>query len=65
MQSGLPPTTVITKEQWESRMSQIQPSRDVLNKVVLNYLIVEGYKDAAVKFKKESGFQGKKKRWWG
>ena len=40
---------------WEKQMSGIVPSRELLNKAVLNYLVVEGFKDAALKFQQESG----------
>ena len=34
----------ISIEQWEDRKSRIFPSRDIMNKLVMNFLIVEGYK---------------------
>jgi glucose-induced degradation protein 8 len=32
-------------------------SRDELNKLVMNYLILEGHKEGALNFQKESGLQ--------
>lgn len=32
-------------------------SRDELNKLVMNYLILEGHKEGAMNFQKESGLQ--------
>jgi hypothetical protein len=50
---------VITPEHWETRKSLIQPSREVLNDIVMNYLVVQGYKEGAQKFTKEAGVRGK------
>ena len=40
---------------WNEEMNKIKVNRQDMNKLVLNYLIVEGYKDAVEKFIKESG----------
>ncbi len=40
-------------------MSEVHLSRDLLNQMVMNFLIVEGYKEGAIKFQKESGIRGK------
>jgi hypothetical protein len=40
-------------------MEDVHLSRDLLNKMVMNFLIVEGYKEGALKFEKESGLKGK------
>ena len=49
----------ITTEHWEARKSHIQPSRPLINELIMNYLVVEGYKEGALKFQKEAGIQGK------
>ncbi|CAO3568497.1 unnamed protein product [Mortierella alpina] len=46
---------VFTKEEWNARLSEVQVDREDLNKLVMNYLIIEGFKDAAEKFSQESG----------
>ncbi|KAF9123482.1 hypothetical protein EC957_005324 [Mortierella hygrophila] len=46
---------VISKEEWNARLAEVQVDRDDLNKLIMNYLIIEGYKDAAEKFSQESG----------
>ena len=51
----------ISLEQWELRSNLIQPSREVINQLVMNFLVVEGYKDGALKFEKESGIKGNPK----
>lgn len=40
-------------------MGDVHLSRDLLNQMIMNFLIVEGYKEGAVKFQKESGLKGK------
>ncbi|KAG0224889.1 hypothetical protein BGW41_004918 [Actinomortierella wolfii] len=46
---------VFAKEEWEAQLAKINVDRDDLNKLIMNYLIIEGYKDAAEKFSQESG----------
>jgi hypothetical protein len=45
---------VITEEAWEQRMQLIEPSRSEMNKMVMNFLILEGFKDAALSFSQEA-----------
>ncbi|KAF9575523.1 hypothetical protein EC968_002784 [Mortierella alpina] len=62
---GMANKKVFTKEEWNARLSEVQVDRDSLtmdlgpprdlNKLVMNYLIIEGFKDAAEKFSQESG----------
>lgn len=47
--------SVIGQEEWETRLSKVDLSAVDLNKLVMNYLVVEGYKDAAELFAKEAG----------
>ena len=44
----------ISNEKWNGELSKIKINRDDMNKLVLNYLIIEGYKEAVIKFTKES-----------
>jgi len=44
----------ISKEEWDKRCSQVKIQKSDLNKLVMNYLVVEGYKDAAEAFAKEA-----------
>lgn len=46
---------VIGTEKWNEELSKLKVSRQDMNRVVLNYLIIEGYKDAVEKFIKETG----------
>ena len=39
-------------------MKNIYPSKEALNQIVQNFLVVEGYKDAAKKFADESKVEG-------
>ncbi|KAJ1332728.1 hypothetical protein BSLG_008357 [Batrachochytrium salamandrivorans] len=48
-------TITLSQEDWEKKLSDVQISKQDLNKLVMNYLIIEGYKDAAEKFSAESG----------
>ena len=49
--------TIVSKELWEQRMSQIIPNKQDMNQLVMNFLILEGYKEGALKFEKESGIK--------
>ncbi|KAI8988749.1 CTLH/CRA C-terminal to lish motif domain-containing protein [Pilobolus umbonatus] len=45
----------IAKDEWEQRLNKVKVNKQDLNQLVMNYLIVEGYKDAAEQFSSESG----------
>ena len=45
----------ISMDKWNEEMNKIKVNRQDMNKLVLNYLIIEGYKDAVEKFIKETG----------
>lgn len=52
---GIPyPPISYTKEQWERRLVDFPVSKAELNSLIMNYLIVEGYQDAALKFAQEA-----------
>lgn len=42
-------------DEWENKMSEVPIAKQDLNQLIMNYLIIEGYKDAAEKFSEESG----------
>ena len=46
---------VIGREEWEKRLSDVKIRKEDMNKLVMNYLVTEGYVDAAEKFQLESG----------
>ncbi|MBW0483652.1 hypothetical protein O181_023367 [Austropuccinia psidii MF-1] len=46
---------VIMKEDWEQRLADMQIDQDDLNRLVMDYLVIEGYKDSAQNFARESG----------
>ncbi|KAJ2214241.1 hypothetical protein EV179_003143 [Coemansia sp. RSA 487] len=45
----------ISMEEWESKLAEVPIAKSDLNQLIMNYLIIEGYKDAAEKFSEESG----------
>ena len=45
----------ISPEEWKSRLESIKISKTDMNKLIMNYLCLEGYRDAAKHFEKESG----------
>jgi len=45
----------ISMAEWKGKLEEVKISKQDLNKLVMNYLIIEGYKDAAEKFQQESG----------
>ncbi|XP_021847785.1 protein GID8 homolog isoform X2 [Spinacia oleracea] len=46
---------VITKEEWEKKLKDVKIRKEDMNKLVMNFLVTEGYVDAAEKFRTESG----------
>ncbi|GMP72575.1 hypothetical protein CsSME_00030554 [Camellia sinensis var. sinensis] len=46
---------VITREEWEKKLNDVKIRKEDLNKLVMNFLVTEGYVDAAEKFRTESG----------
>ncbi|XP_033106414.1 glucose-induced degradation protein 8 homolog [Anneissia japonica] len=47
----------ISKEEWMGRLQDVHISRTDMNKLIMNYLVTEGFKEAAEKFCMESGTQ--------
>ncbi|CAH0388816.1 unnamed protein product [Bemisia tabaci] len=45
----------VSKEEWMNRLEQMHIQRGDMNKLIMNYLITEGFKEAAEKFQQESG----------
>lgn len=48
----------ISFDKWNEEMNKLRISQQDMNKLVLNYLIIEGHKDAVEKFVKETGIKG-------
>ncbi|XP_020242136.1 glucose-induced degradation protein 8 homolog isoform X2 [Asparagus officinalis] len=46
---------VIAREEWERKLKEVKIRKDDVNKLVMNFLVTEGYADAAEKFRIESG----------
>jgi len=49
------PPESFTKEEWLRRLESIHVKRSDMNKLIMNYLVTEGFKEAAEKFQEESG----------
>ncbi|CDS00235.1 uncharacterized protein SPSC_02558 [Sporisorium scitamineum] len=47
----------LKKSEWERQLSSINVAKDDLNRLVMDYLVIEGYKDAADCFSRESGLK--------
>ncbi|GAX82418.1 hypothetical protein CEUSTIGMA_g9846.t1 [Chlamydomonas eustigma] len=45
----------INMEQWEAKLSAVNIPKEEMNKLIMNFLITEGYVEAAKMFEKESG----------
>jgi len=43
---------------WNEELSKLRIDRGDMNKIVMNYLIIEGHKEAVEKFTKETGVEG-------
>jgi len=50
---------IINPKEWFESLNQIRISKFDLNKLVMNFFLVEGYKSAAENFAKESGTECK------
>ncbi|KAK7694947.1 hypothetical protein QCA50_002135 [Cerrena zonata] len=48
------PKTIIRKEDWERRLHDVPLTREDLNRLVMDYLVIEGYKTAAEEFSREA-----------
>ena len=46
---------VIRREDWEKKLSDVRIRKEDMNELVMNFLVTEGYVDAAEKFRIESG----------
>ncbi|GJP72752.1 hypothetical protein CLOP_g3499 [Closterium sp. NIES-67] len=46
---------VVRRGEWEARMDGATVRKDDMNKLIMNYLVTEGYVEAARKFEMESG----------
>eukprot|EP01138_Halocafeteria_seosinensis_P002890 gb/GECG01002952.1/.p1 GENE.gb/GECG01002952.1/~~gb/GECG01002952.1/.p1 ORF type:complete len:375 (+),score=50.14 gb/GECG01002952.1/:1-1125(+) len=47
----------ISKEEWSELLSRVPLSKSFLNNVVMEYLVIEGHRDAAAALERESGCQ--------
>lgn len=47
----------ITKEEWLMRLSQFPFKQSDMNRLIMNYLVTEGFKEAAEKFQLEAGLE--------
>ncbi|KAG6393952.1 hypothetical protein SASPL_144527 [Salvia splendens] len=54
------PTKVITREEWEKRLSSLKPKKEDMNKLVMNFLVTEDFVEVAEGFQLETGTQLKK-----
>ncbi|XP_012447690.1 protein GID8 homolog isoform X2 [Gossypium raimondii] len=46
---------LISREEWEKRLNNVKIRKEDMNKLVMNFLVTEGYVEAAKKFRMESG----------
>lgn len=46
---------VITREEWEKKLNNVRIRKEDMNKLVMNFLVTEGFVEAAEKFRLESG----------
>ena len=47
----------VPRQLWQQRMDQIVPSGNLMDELVMNFLIHEGYKEGALCFAQESGIR--------
>ncbi|KAJ0257979.1 Protein GID8 [Hirschfeldia incana] len=46
---------VITRDEWEKKLNAVKLRKEDMNTLVMNFLVTEGFVEAADKFQKESG----------
>lgn len=46
---------MITREEWEKKLNAVKLRKEDMNTLVMNFLVTEGYVEAAEKFQRESG----------
>ncbi|CAH9112024.1 unnamed protein product [Cuscuta europaea] len=46
---------IITREEWEKKLNNVRIRKEDMNKLVMNFLVTEGFVEAAEKFRLESG----------
>ncbi|KIJ21830.1 hypothetical protein PAXINDRAFT_165205 [Paxillus involutus ATCC 200175] len=51
----MPQRTTIRKDEWERRLHEVQVTKGDLNRLIMDYLVIEGYKSAAQEFSDEAG----------
>ncbi|TDL28513.1 hypothetical protein BD410DRAFT_798765 [Rickenella mellea] len=51
---GIPPKIPIRKEEWDRRLHEVPVTKHDLNRLIMDYLVIEGYKTAAEEFSKEA-----------
>ncbi|GLD46235.1 glucose-induced degradation protein 8 homolog [Lates japonicus] len=47
----------ITREEWMDKLNNVHIQRADMNRLIMNYLVTEGFKEAAEKFRMESGIE--------
>ncbi|MBN3311393.1 GID8A protein, partial [Atractosteus spatula] len=47
----------ITKDEWMDKLNNVHIQRADMNRLIMNYLVTEGFKEAAEKFRMESGIE--------
>ncbi|KAG6938559.1 GID complex subunit 8 -like protein, partial [Chelydra serpentina] len=47
----------ITKDEWMEKLNNLHIQRADMNRLIMNYLVTEGFKEAAEKFRMESGIE--------
>jgi hypothetical protein len=48
---------VVTRDEWERKLRDVKIRKEDMNRLVMNFLVTEGFVDAADKFRIESGTQ--------
>jgi glucose-induced degradation protein 8 len=54
---GAPARQTFSRDDWNKRLADAPVSKKQINELVMNYLVIEGYKDAAERFCEESGVE--------
>jgi len=55
LETGTSPPRQIDLAVWQARLAELEVNKTFMNRLVLDYLVIEGYKDAAEAFARESG----------
>ena len=53
----MPSNTIMDQEEWNRKLQQIRVTRSDMDEIIMNFLLIEGYKEPALAFSRETGIK--------